>query len=145
MSPWGRMAAGLLAVTVLPWVAAAQYVYNPANADEGPGIRYFGSAKDDKGALMPGVSVQLASPQLSFLLVTDAEGRFRINLPLDMRADTVTPKCFKAGFELVQINKRPGPSGPRLTVQVDCVLRASRAASPRYSAPSVWRHLRAAA
>jgi hypothetical protein len=111
----------------VPGVAGAQYVYNPAAADEGPGIRYFGSAKDDKGALLAGVSVQLTSQQLSFLLVTDAEGRFRVNLPLDMRAELVTPKCFKKGFELVQVNKRPGPVGPKLTVQVDCVLRANPA------------------
>jgi len=109
----------------VPGGVTAQYVYNPAAADEGPGIRYFGSAKDNKGALLAGVSVQLTSQQLSFLLVTDAEGRFRVNLPLDMSAEVVTPKCFKKGFELVQVSKRPGPVGPKLTVQVDCVLRAN--------------------
>jgi hypothetical protein len=105
-------------------LACAQYVYNPAAADEAPGIRYFGAAKDDRGALLPGVSILLSSQQLSFLLVTDAQGRFRVNLPLDMRPESVTPKCFKVGFQLVQMRKRLGPSGPKVTVQVDCVLRA---------------------
>lgn len=109
------------------WIslAHAQYTYNPANADEGPGIRYFGSAKDDKGALLPGVSVLLSTPQLSFLVVTDDQGRFRVNLPLDMRPENVTAKCFKAGLQVVQTSKRPGPTGPKTTVQVDCVLRAA--------------------
>ncbi len=105
--------------------APAQYVYNPAAADEAPGIRYFGSAKDDKGALLSGVSISLEHEMLSFLFVTDDAGRFRQNVPLDMISDAVTVKCFKAGFQLIRINKRPGPNGPKQTVQVDCVLRAA--------------------
>ena len=109
-------------------VVHAQYAYNPANADESPGIRYFGSAKDDKGALLPGASIMVANPQVSFLFVTDEQGRFRVNVPLNMVPEKVTLKCFKAGFQLVQLNKRLGPAAPKQTVQVDCVLRAT--ASP---------------
>jgi len=116
--------------------AAAQYVYNPAAADEAPGIRYFGSAKDDKGALLPGVSILLSTGQLSFLLVTDNEGRFRSNLPLDMLPGSVTPKCFKAGFQLVQMSKRLGPTGPKVTVQIDCVLRALHSQNLSSATPS---------
>jgi hypothetical protein len=117
-------AIGLLAAYfVVASAASAQYVYNPANADEGPGIRYFGSAKDDKGALLPGVSILISNEQLSFLLVTDDQGRFRANLPLGMRPEAVTPKCFKVGYQLVQMNRRLGPAGPKVTVQVDCIMR----------------------
>lgn len=120
-----RMSISLLAIYILATPAHSQYVYNPANADEGPGIRYFGSAKDDKGALLAGVSVLISNHQLSFLLVTDEQGRFRANLPLDMLPETVTSKCFKVGFQLAQMSKRLGPKGPKVTVQVDCVMRAS--------------------
>ena len=116
-------AIGLLAACFLATPASTQYVYNPANADEGPGIRYFGSAKDDKGALLVGVSILISNEQLSFLLVTDDQGRFRANLPLDMRPEGVTPKCFKVGYQLVQMSKRLGPTGPKVTVQVDCIMR----------------------
>jgi hypothetical protein len=105
-------------------IANAQYTYNPAAADEGPGIKYFGSAKDDNGALLPGASVQLISGNLTHMLVTDEQGRFRDLLGLDMVPEKVTLRCFKAGYKLVQVNKRPGPSAPKQTVQVDCILRA---------------------
>jgi hypothetical protein len=113
---WSGRTIGLIAAFVL---------VTSATADEGPGIRYFGSAKDDRGALLPGVSILISNEKLSFLLVTDEQGRFRANLPLDMRAETVTPKCFKVGYQLVQMSKRLGPAGPKVTVQVDCVLRTA--------------------
>jgi hypothetical protein len=107
--------------------ASAQYVYDPANADEQiSGIRYFGSAKDDKGSLMGGVTVQLSTAHVDFVTVTDDQGRFRTTLPLEMVSALVTPKCFKAGFQPVRVIKRPG-TGPRPTVQVDCVLHRADA------------------
>jgi len=41
-----------------------------------------------------------------------------------MVPEVVTSKCFKPGMQLVQMNKRLGPKGPKVIVQVDCVLRA---------------------
>jgi hypothetical protein len=103
----------------------AQYVYNPASADEGPGIKYFGSAKDTNGALLPDVSIQIRSDNSTIVLVTDIQGRFRKNVALDMEPEKVTLKCFKEGYQLVHLNKRLGPSAPKQTVQIDCVLRAT--------------------
>jgi hypothetical protein len=118
-------ACGLAAASIFISIAFAQYLYNPASADEGPGIRYFGSAKDENGALLPDVTVNVASPKGSYFLVTDDQGRFRVTVPLDTVTETVTLKCFKPGFELVRTTKRPGPTGPRKSVQVDCVLRGA--------------------
>lgn len=104
--------------------ASAQYTYDPSADDEqGPAIRYYGSAKDDKGTLLPGVSVQIDSQEGVYLFVTDEQGRFRANLPLNMVPEKVTPKCFKTGFQQVRVTKRPGPKAPKPTVQVDCILR----------------------
>ena len=106
---------------------SAQYAYDPTNADEQiPGIRYFGSAKDDKGSLLAGVTVQLSTAHVDFVTVTDEQGRFRTTLPLEMVSALVTPKCFKAGFQSVRVIKRPG-TGPKPTVQVDCVLHRANA------------------
>ncbi len=119
-----QLAASALLATLLLSSASAQYNYDPGNADEQvPGIRYFGSAKDDQGSLLSGVSILIDSPQAAFVFITDDQGRFHGNLPLDLGPDKVAPKCFKAGFQLVRMNKRPGPQGPKPTVQVDCVLR----------------------
>lgn len=105
--------------------ARPQYIYNPANADEGPSVRFFGSAKDVNGALLPGVSILLESGQLGVLVTTNEQGRYRIDLPVDTRVDRVTAKCFKTGLKLVRLNRRPGPKGPKVVVQLDCVLQAA--------------------
>src|ERR1700722_16786301 len=74
--------------------AAAQYDYDPSAADEqGPAIRYFGSAKDDKGSLLQDVTIELDGNQSAFVFVTDDQGRFRGNLPLGMGSEKVTAKC----------------------------------------------------
>lgn len=102
--------------------AMAQYVFDPSNADEqGPGIKYFGSVKDDRGALVPGATVIIAG---SFTLVTDALGRYR-GLVDDIYPGERTPiTCSKPGYGFVRVIKRAGPTnGTRQTFQADCVLR----------------------
>jgi hypothetical protein len=104
--------------------ASAQYSFDPsADHEQGPAIRYFGSAKDDRGILLPGVSIQIDSPDAVYVFVTDEQGRFRANLPLETVPEKVSVKCFKTGLQLVRVMKRPGPKAPRPTVQVDCILR----------------------
>jgi hypothetical protein len=117
----------LTAALILIPSARAQYTYDPAAADEQiPGIRYFGSAKDDNGSLMPGVTILLDGGQSSFIFVTDEQGRFHGTLPLDAVASRISPKCWKSGFEFLRATKRPGPEAPKPTVQVDCVLRPAK-------------------
>lgn len=123
---WVRGCVAVIACVVAS-AAAAQYIYNPANADEGPGVRFFGSAKDENGALLSGVSILLQSGQLSVLLATNEQGRYRVDLPVDTRPERVTAKCFKNGLQVVRITRRPGPKGPKVTVQLDCLLRAAGA------------------
>lgn len=110
--------------------AYAQYTYDPSNADEqGPGIRYFGSAKDERGVLIPGVSVFIViGGTSSFVFVTDDQGRFRGILPPALAGsapDTVSAKCSKAGYQFVRAIKRPGMGAPKPYLQVDCVLHSA--------------------
>lgn len=112
---------------VLGATASAQYSFDPAaDHEQGPAIRYFGSAKDDRGILLPGVSIQIDSPDSVYVFVTDEQGRFRANLPLETVPEKVTVKCFRTGLQLVRVIKRPGPKTPRPTVQVDCILRQAK-------------------
>lgn len=114
---------GLIALS-LTSPASSQYSYDPSAADEQvPAVRYFGSAKDDKGVLLPGVSIQLNSLEAVYVFVTDEQGRFRANLPLKTLTQKVAAKCYGVGFQFVRVSKRPGPRGPRPTVQLDCILR----------------------
>jgi hypothetical protein len=110
-------------------VAWAQYTYDPQADDEQmsgkAGIRYFGSAKDDRGSLLPDVTFQIGNADGTFIFVTDYQGRFHGMLPFAMPAEKVTAKCFRNGYQQLRVSVRPGPSGPRQTVQVDCVLHAA--------------------
>ena len=105
--------------------AHAQYTYDPSAADEldKPGVLYFGSARDERGAYVVDVLVVLENIQTNFTLVTDARGRFRAKLPPGSSAATVRASCSKPGYVQVSIVKRPGPKGQDQAVQVDCLLR----------------------
>jgi len=87
------------------------------------GVRYFGSAKDDSGKVLPNVTFLLESAQGNFVFVSNADGRFRGTLPKDIEPKAVTPRCSKAGLEFVRATKRLGPKAAEATVQVDCFLR----------------------
>jgi hypothetical protein len=113
---------GIALAALLPSAAMAQYTFDPNNADEqGPGIKYFGSVKDMRGALIPGASILISH---SFVLVTDNQGRFRGNVDVGYTADKTPVGCSKPGYSFVRVSKRPGPpGGVKQTVQVDCVLK----------------------
>jgi hypothetical protein len=121
----GTVSACVMAMlTVFP-AARAQYAYSPTNPDElAHHVRYFGSAKDEKGRLLPGALILLYTSGGSFTFVTDEQGRFSSDLPFNTLPENATLKCAKAGFEPVRLSQRPGPpSAPRPTMQVDCVFR----------------------
>ncbi len=121
-----RQAWGIVAVFAAT-VSQAQTGYaldSPADDhDESQSIRYFGSAKDESGRFLADVTVLLDTADTSLVFVTDANGRFRGHLPLNVPMSAVTPSCAKAGFVLAKVVKRPGPRTGRASVQVDCVLR----------------------
>ena len=106
--------------------ASAQYGYDPSAGDTGvPGIHYFGSVKDDRGSFLSGATITLTTEWGKYVFVTNDEGRFRGNLPVDMVPEKVSPQCFKTGYQLVQITKRPETNRSKVSVQVDCVLRGA--------------------
>jgi hypothetical protein len=111
------------------YAEAQFYTFDPGNADEQgpPGIRYFGTAKDEAGAIVPGATMVLEGANASFIFVTDEQGRFKGNLPPTLIAQKVSAKCSKTGFTAVRVSKRPGPAGAKPTVQVDCLLRRASA------------------
>lgn len=118
-------AFGLVAMLAVA-SSSAQYAYDPSNADEqGPGIRYFGAVKDSRGAHVAGATVVISDHSSRFLFVTDEAGRFRGMLPPETVLAQVELKCFKMGYQLVRVTKRPGPANAKPTVQVDCLLRVA--------------------
>jgi hypothetical protein len=112
---------GALVALICASPAWAQYSFDPSNADENSGgIKYFGSAKDDQGALLPGVTIRIGR---ELVLVTDAQGRFRGSVDPMYAPDETAVGCSKPGYQLVRVVKRPGPAGAaRQTVEANCVL-----------------------
>ena len=109
----------------------AQYSYDPSNPDEtNSGFAYFGSAKDERGEFIPDVVVILEIEQFDYVFLTDKTGRFRARLPVEAQPAAVKANCSKPGYELLRVNKRPGPRSAATTLQVDCVLRRSRPEQP---------------
>jgi hypothetical protein len=115
----GALAMAPMLFLAIP--ARAQYSFDPNSADEqGPGVKWFGSAKDDKGALLPGVAMLIDH---EFTLVTDAQGRYRGNIDSIYPVETTAVGCSKPGYSFVRVVKRPGPAGGvKQTVQADCIL-----------------------
>lgn len=120
-----RFGISVLLFMALLTPAWAQYNYDPNNADEqGTGIKYFGSVKDERGALVPGATIAIAH---YFMLVTDTQGRFRGNIDGSYTADETPVGCSKPGYDFLRVVKRPGPAGGiKQSVQVDCFLRKTR-------------------
>lgn len=115
------LALALLAAAALAGgPAAAQYKFNPANADEqigkGPRARYFGSVKDEQGRPVPGAMIVVHK---AYVFMSDPQGRFAGFAP--PRAPTIG--CSKRGYRDGRVVQRPGSTGPRKWVQADCVLR----------------------
>ncbi len=118
-------AAGAVAGLAFFSPASAQYVFDPNNADENSGgIKYFGSAKDDQGALLPGVTV-LVGRELA--LVTDEQGRYRGSVDPRFTTETVPVSCAKPGYQFLRTIVRAGPpNAARQTVEVNCILHRTR-------------------
>lgn len=125
MGLFGRLLCGLLFAPL----ATAQYSYDPSAADElsKPGHIYFGASRDETGRYVPSVTIVLESELTNFVLITDAQGRFRARLPPDTLPANVRVTCSKPGYLVLRVTRRLPPRAARSPVQVDCVLRRQSA------------------
>jgi hypothetical protein len=108
--------------------AHAQYTYDPSAADEldKPGVLYFGSARDERGAYVVDVLVVLENIQTNFTLVTDARGRFRAVVPPPGSSASTAARasCSKPGLRpSCAWSNGPVPEAGIKAVQVDRLLR----------------------
>src|SRR2546430_12007811 len=107
-----RLAKGFLIVACLVMVPTMAYAQ---------GSSITGVVKDTSGAVLPGVTVEAASPELIEKVrsaVTDGTGQYRI---LDLRPGTYTVTFTLTGFSTV---KREGIKLPRpLTAPLNADMR----------------------
>ncbi len=119
----------LKVIAILACLPAAGFAqlygdYNPEDfKQEHPANVYFGSVKNEDGDYVEGATVVLASARLDFVAVTNALGRFRMELPVEIAPDQVDPGCSRNGYTGARVIKRP-PRGDALSpVEVNCILR----------------------
>lgn len=105
---------------------AQMYSYDPANPP-GSAHVYFGSTKDSDGNFLSGVTVQLDAGNISFVMVTDEAGRFKIEVPQDLLPSNVKFSCSKPGYVQRRAVTRFPPNHALSPVQADCVLEPKSA------------------
>jgi hypothetical protein len=108
---------------VVPAAFAGWYGWDPSVPREHrPGNIYFGSAKDEDGRYLPGVTVVLVTPQVDFVTVTDPTGRFRLEVPKEVNDTDVSPRCSKNGYAVGRVIKRPPRADATTPVELNCLL-----------------------
>lgn len=125
-------AAARIALTlILAGQAGAQmYAFDPkhppANATANV---YFGSTKDRSGHFLSGVTARLEIDQVTYVMVTDEAGRFKIGVPKEVLPSMVKFSCFKPGYIQIQATKRLPPDKAASPIQADCVLERRHVAA----------------
>ena len=107
---------------------AQMYSYDPANPP-GSAHVYFGSTKDSDGNFLSGVTVHLDMGQITFVMVTDDAGRFRIEVPQDVLPSQIKFSCSKPGYVQRHAVTRFPPNHALSPVQADCLLDRKSAAA----------------
>jgi len=118
-------AAGL---NVMP-ARAAGYGYDPsALLDDSKVNIYFGSARTTKGKFVANTTVILESAHnnVTYVATTDPAGRYRLRLPRDVTADTVSARSAHRQFRMVQAVRRLPPGGATTPVEIDFILEPAR-------------------
>jgi hypothetical protein len=122
------MSCAVLMAAICGRADAQMYSYDPANPP-GSGHVYFGSTKDMDGNFLSGVTVRLETGQMTFIMVTDDAGRFKIEVPQDLPPDKIKFSCSKVGYVQRRAVTRFPPSHAVSPVQADCVLDRKRIAA----------------
>ena len=116
-----RLVAGLALLAAGPAQAQLYGGFTP-HAAHGPMNVWFGTARDAAGRYLPGVTVVLETSTLDFVAVTDRQGRFRLELPLQAKPPQVTVRCSKQGHGAARVVRRLPRGGAATPVEIACTL-----------------------
>jgi hypothetical protein len=83
---------------------------------------YFGFARDAHGTFLNGVKVTLKLPHVSFVVVTDVLGAYKIPVSHTEPGD-VNLSCDKDGYKQLSVLRRTPPGvDEKTSVEIDCTL-----------------------
>ena len=121
---WLEVAPASVAVVLIPAIAQAQTI--------------AGVVRDASGAVLPGVTVEAASPALIEKVrsaVTDGSGQYRLDSPV---AGTYSVTYTLPGFTTVKREGVEYNRGDSDTKTLTCAWAASRKLSPSRVRPQWW-------
>ena len=101
---------------------AQLYAFDPASPPNTAVNVYFGSMKDRDGKLLSDVTVRLDVERMTYVMVTDDAGRFKINIPRDIARSRVKFTCSRPGYALYRATMRLPPNKAQSPIQADCIL-----------------------
>jgi hypothetical protein len=122
-------------VRILPVVLLGAATALPAFAGGGPGdpssrqdsgTHFFGEVRDVAG-LSPvegaRVKVAIAGTRMFLVVLTDAEGRFRLEgFGRDVPAEKIEVTCDKSGYRTVEANRRQIGRHAASPIEVECLM-----------------------
>jgi hypothetical protein len=111
----------IMALIAAEYAVAQMYAFDPSNPPGNANV-YFGSTKDRDGNFLDGVTVRLEVGQVTYVMVTDDAGRFKIEVSKEVEPSQVKFLCSKPGYIQVRATKRPPPNHALSPIQADCVL-----------------------
>jgi hypothetical protein len=114
-----------VASTALTWVSPVLVLAGGSSLgdDEQQNLpSYFGFAKDTHGTFLNGVKVTLKLPHVSFVVVTDVLGAYKIPVSHTEPGD-VNLSCDKDGYKQLSVLRRTPPGvDEKTSVEIDCTL-----------------------
>jgi hypothetical protein len=123
---WLVVAVTLSAIGALVAGAPAEaqmYAFDPMNPPANAVANvYFGSTKDRAGQSLSDVTVQLEIDMVTYVVVTDDAGRFKILVPKEVTPAMVKFSCSRPGYRQIMATKRSPPNKAISPIQADCVL-----------------------
>lgn len=120
----GLIRAGLLLLAASSTQAQlyGDYQARDNHADHPVNV-YFGTAKNAAGEYLEGTTIVLSTEMLDFVAVTDARGRFRIELPVDISPQQVQARCSRRDYPSSSIRRRLPRGGKLSPVEINCQLQ----------------------
>lgn len=113
----------LLALAVPPIPAAAQlYGGFVPRGKHDPVNVWFGTAQDASGRYLPNATIVLETRQIDFVAVTNEQGRFRLELPVNIRPTDVQVRCSLKGYSKSLITRRLPRRKALSPVEIGCKL-----------------------
>ncbi|MFA7584964.1 MAG: carboxypeptidase-like regulatory domain-containing protein [Novosphingobium sp.] len=121
-----RIVAVFVSLAFLPGGASAQLYGNYAPRSDhtkNPVNVWFGAVRNGSGRYLANATIVLETRQVDFVAVTNAQGRYRLELPVAIKPAEVRARCSLRGYRTATFTRRLPRAGASTPVQLDCTLR----------------------